>query len=913
MTNMHAVGRLARRAWGVALLPRPGTSHTGPSYRTNWSFPVPTRAQEASSAVYGIGARHAHVSASERPECLFHISQLINTQAAVDDVPNGREGGTSVLRGTRRRTVSPVRSTRRVSLTGTHASEPAKMRNASDTTAHHMRSGIVETTVPTANKHGVQRFTMICEESASRKRVTVEGLAPPVFPGERVAVSGTWVEDGTETATVTLTKHIALELLPASIKCSEQFFESEPTGQISKTTYSKLSALAVAENMSLLNILENHTRLITKMPGYGPVRSKKLLAAWETLKAERSIVLELMSSKLTVEHALRLMRSFSKKVASGTCGSWVDIVTALQKNPYLLVQSHVLDFSTADRIALNGGAALDSNERVVAALLQALQQVRHSGHCGIPVTEAVVSAENLLGIRLPSDRFDEILADNRIATTVVDGALCCFERTLFEAEREIAVNCARIASGHVPWEDVTDASNRIDAAATFRFGKQFALSESQRSALQTVLWSKFTVLTGGPGVGKTRILAVLMAALRPIGVRVLLAAPTGRAAARLREATGLKAVTLHRLLGMTSDGDVKHDESNQLACDLVVVDEASMIDVDLMQKLTAAIPPDAALLLVGDVDQLPSVGPGDVLVDLMRSQLPNIVHLTEIYRQGHDGTDLVTFSRRVRDGDILDMTNYEGVHGKVRFIPTSTLREATDAVLRVVTDVIPSELGIPRSDVQVLCPTRNFGSLSVTPLNQTLQKVLNVDNAHYRVRSTSGTLELRMDDKVMQMVNNSKKGVHNGDIGTVSFLNLVRKAVDVTFRGVHGDTRTVTYTLAELEANLALAYACTIHKSQGSEYDAVVLVLDMTHGIMLRRSLLYTALTRAKRLLYIVGSDTAFKTAVLNNDQPNLVGNELSSFKKPSCPRRWTSLGVLLRERTRGSKKPLPVSPLKHS
>eukprot|EP00037_Helgoeca_nana_P022685 m.233043 g.233043 ORF g.233043 m.233043 type:complete len:917 (-) comp26078_c0_seq1:22-2772(-) len=781
-------------------------------------------------------------------------------------------------------------------------------------------TGVVQATAPTEKKHGLRQFTLLSGDGANQTTITVNGLTPPLYPGESVTVTGTWAESSAESSakssakkrppTLRLTKGVVLERLPDSIKCPEIFFNLDLTKQLSKPVFDKMAALAKEEKTTMIEIFEGKRDLLKKMSGYGPVRSARLAEAWSTLKAERDILVHLVGSKLDTDHALRLLREFSLDVSRRGTGTMVDVHQKLQSNPYLLAQSQLLDFGTADRIALNNGGATDSTERIVTAFLQGLREVQKNGDCGVPIATAASSAKRLLGIRLSNARVDQIMEDDRIAVATVRGELCCFDRAMHSAERSIAERCTVLASGRVPWEHVTDASSRIDAAARFRFGDDFALSASQQSALQTVLWSKFTVLTGGPGVGKTRILAVLMAALKPINVRVMLAAPTGRAAARLREATGLRAVTLHRLLGVTAEGGVKYDGENQLKCDLVVVDEASMIDVELMQMLMAAIPPTAALLLVGDVHQLPSVGPGDVLVDLMDCGLPTIVELTEVHRQ-RDGSELIKLAHDVKDGKLPDMAVLTNNEGRVRFIPTETAREATDVVLRLLTKEIPAELGVERPDIQVLSPTRTSGNLSVAPLNRKLQKVLNVDNAHYRVECASGELELRMDDKVMQIVNDTKKGVHNGDVGTITFLNLVRKAVDVTFRSsTDGDHRKVSYTFAELESNLVLAYACTIHKSQGSEYDAVVIALDMNHGVMLRRSLLYTAITRAKQMVYIVGSETAFKCAIMNNDQPSLTSNRpghsaagLDTADAP--PRRWTSLGATLAERA----APSPLSP----
>lgn len=404
--------------------------------------------------------------------------------------------------------------------------------------------------------------------------------------------------------------------------------------------------------------------------------------------------------------------------------------------------------------------------------------------------------------------------------------------------------------GNPPW-------GNIDAAAAINWveGKTgLTLSTSQREAIHAALHHKVVVITGGPGVGKTTLVNSILQIVRAKGINVLLCAPTGRAAKRLSESTGLEAKTIHRLLEFDPKSfGFKRDRDNPLDADLVVMDEASMVDVVLMNRLLAAVPDQAALMIVGDVDQLPSVGPGAVLNDIIEAGVVATVRLTEIFRQAANSKIIVN-AHRINRGEMPLK-----VEGKALtdfyFIPAETPGEIHAKLRQVVTERIPKRFGLhPIQDVQVLTPM-NRGGLGAHSLNMELQKVLNSEGAPAITRF--GTT-FAPGDKVIQLVNNYDKEVFNGDIGRITVIDQEEGLVQVDYEG-----REVEYEFGELD-EIALAYATSIHKSQGSEYPAVVIPLAMQHYTLLERNLIYTAVTRGKKLVVIIGQPKALAMAVKN-------------------------------------------------
>jgi exodeoxyribonuclease V alpha subunit len=420
---------------------------------------------------------------------------------------------------------------------------------------------------------------------------------------------------------------------------------------------------------------------------------------------------------------------------------------------------------------------------------------------------------------------------------------------LYRAEVGVATQLLHLLESAPPW-------GAIDPAKAIPWVEQQTgrtLAASQRAAVAQVLTGKVTVITGGPGVGKTTIVTSILQALRAKRMRVLLCAPTGRAAKRLSEATGLEAKTIHRLLAFDPKGmGFLHNATNPLAADLVVIDEVSMVDVVLMAQLLRAIPAQAAVLLVGDVDQLPSVGPGAVLADIIASERIPTVTLTEIFRQAAS-SQIIVNAHRINRGQMP--VTPETSDSDFYVITADTPEDIQAKLLRVVTERIPQRFGLhPIRDVQVLTPM-NRGSLGARALNVALQEALNADATPTITRFG---WSYAPGDKVLQTINDYDKDVFNGDIGQVMRVDLEEGEVVISFEG-----REVTYDVAELD-EVALAYATTVHKSQGSEYPAVVIPLATQHYPMLARNLLYTGVTRGKQLVVLIGQPKACALAVRN-------------------------------------------------
>jgi exodeoxyribonuclease V alpha subunit len=498
------------------------------------------------------------------------------------------------------------------------------------------------------------------------------------------------------------------------------------------------------------------------------------------------------------------------------------------------------------------GIAHDSLIRARAGVRHVLQEIATEGHCAAHWDNLAKSASELLEI--PGTIIEEAIQAEIIAKTLVkdtiEGKACLFLSSLFRAESGAATSITRLLRGTPPW-GVIEAEKAI---AWVERKNGLTLSTSQREAVKLALTNKVVVITGGPGVGKTTLVNNILMIIRTKKMRVSLCAPTGRAAKRLSESTGIEAKTIHRLLEFDPKSfGFKRDKDNPLETDLVVIDESSMVDIILMNKLLAAVPTNAALMIVGDVDQLPSVGPGSVLSDIIDSGLVPTVRLTEIFRQAANSRIIVN-AHRINKGEVP--LSAEGAElSDFYFIPANTPEEIHDKLIEVVTERIPKRFGLhPVRDVQVLTPM-NRGGLGSHSLNAELQKVLN-ENGEPKVTRFGTTFA--PNDKVIQTVNNYDKEVFNGDIGQIIEIDIEEGLVQVDYDG-----RTVEYEFNELD-EVSLAYATSIHKSQGSEYPAVVIPLAMQHYTLLERNLLYTAVTRGKKLVTIIGQPRALAMAVKN-------------------------------------------------
>src|SRR5213075_578867 len=474
------------------------------------------------------------------------------------------------------------------------------------------------------------------------------------------------------------------------------------------------------------------------------------------------------------------------------------------------------------------------------------------GHCGLPIDELTPLTQKLLDV--PAELVETALGleleQGTVIADEVEAQPCIFLASLYQAEREIAESLRELANGSLPWPWI-DPEKAIPWVET---RTKVTLAPSQSEALHTALASKVLVITGGPGVGKTTLVNSLLKILIAKGVTVALCAPTGRAAKRLYESTGLEAKTIHRLLETDPrTGNFRRNAEAPLDCDLLVIDETSMVDVPLMRSVVRAVRNRAALLLVGDVDQLPSVGPGQVLADIIASGAVPVVRLTEVFRQAAQSR-IITSAHRINQGSIPDLNPPEA-ESDFYFVQVEDPDTAVARIIELVKTRIPKRFGLdPIRDIQVLCPM-NRGGVGARSLNIELQAALNPAGDR-KVERFGWTFA--PGDKVMQIENDYDKEVYNGDIGYIDDVDPNAGEIVASFDG-----RAVTYGFGELDM-LVPAYATTIHKSQGSEYPAVIIPVLAEHYAMLQRNLLYTGVTRGKRLVVLVGQKKAVAIAVRN-------------------------------------------------
>jgi len=669
-----------------------------------------------------------------------------------------------------------------------------------------------------------------------RDLVTVVGHAASISAGEWVQMSGVWVNDRTHG--LQFKAAFLKASAPTTLEGIEKYLGSGMIRGIGPI-YAKKLVRAFGE--AVFELIEQEPKRLHEVAGIGPRRAGRIVAGWADQKVIREIMLFLHANGVGTSRAVQIFKTYGQNA-----------VQLISENPYRLARDiRGIGFLTADKVAEKLGIEKTAMIRVRAGVSYALAEAMDEGHCGLPIDELSDLSAKLIDV--PPALIETALAleleAGAVVADTVAGHRCVFLAALHRAEQVIAARLHVLAAGRLPWPaiDTDKAIPWVEA----RTG--LTLADSQKQALGLALACKALVITGGPGVGKTTLVNSILKVLRAKGVAVALCAPTGRAAKRLGESTGLEARTIHRLLETDpKTGSFKRDEAHPLDCDLLVVDEASMVDVLLMRSLLQALADKAALLIVGDVDQLPSVGPGQVLADIIGSSAIPVVRLTEIFRQAAR-SQVVVNAHRINQGQMPDLTVQEG--SDFFFVDAAEPEEGVRKLLAVVRDRIPGRFGLhPVRDVQVLCPM-NRGGLGARALNLALQQALNPPG-ETRVERFGWTFG--PGDKVMQVVNDYDRDVFNGDLGVISSLNTEEGELSVNFDG-----RTVSYGFGELD-ELVLAYATTIHKAQGSEYPAVVIPLSTQHYAMLARNLLYTGLTRGKRLVVLVGQRKALAIAVRN-------------------------------------------------
>ena len=668
-----------------------------------------------------------------------------------------------------------------------------------------------------------------------RHPVTIVGRAASVAPGEWFTASGSWENDRTYGQQFRA-RFMRLSP-PTTTDGIEKYFSSGMVRGIGQVYARKLVR---AFGDQLFDIIETEPERLRDVAGIGPKRVERIIEAWAEQKAVREIMVFLHSHGIGTTRAIRIYKTFGN-----------DALQVMSENPYRLAYDiRGIGFTTADAIAMKLGIKPDAMVRLRAGVNYGLSEAAGEGHCGLPLDDLVSTTVQLLECPEPLVReaLELELAEGTIVLDRVGESDCVFPAGLHHAETGIARMLGALLQHPAPWPAI-DAGKAIPWVEG-RIGIE--LAASQKEAVRAALAAKIMVITGGPGVGKTTIVNAILAILAVRKVKVLLAAPTGRAAKRMSEATGIEAKTIHRLLEVDPrNRRFRRNADNPLDCTLLVVDEMSMVDVPLMHALLSALPRDAAFLAVGDVDQLPSVGPGKVLGDMIASGIVPVTRLHEVFRQAAQSR-IVMNAHQVNDGIMPDLGAPDSA-SDFYFVPAEEPAIAVDRIVKIVCHRIPKRFGAdPVRDIQVLCPM-NRGAVGAVSLNTELQRALNP--ARTNVIEKFGR-SFASGDKVMQIENDYDREVYNGDIGHVDNVSPEEGTVTVAY-----DDRLVTYNPADLDA-LVPAYAVTIHKSQGSEYPIVVIPILTQHYVMLRRNLLYTGITRGRQLVVLVGQHKAIAIAV---------------------------------------------------
>lgn len=704
-------------------------------------------------------------------------------------------------------------------------------------------SGIVERITYVNEENGF--YVIKIKSKGFPDLVTVVGSLASVNVGSSVRLKGDWKQDskyGKQFSAIDCT-----ETIPANIAGMEKYLGS---GLIKGIGPVNARRIVKQFREDTIRVIEEEPDRLIEVEGIGPKRVDMIKKAWLEQKEIKNVMLFLQGNGVSTAYAVKIYKTYGN-----------ESIDKVKSNPYRLADDiWGIGFRTADRIAQQLGFEKNSYERCRSGIIYVLNELSGDGHCFATRKQLIDEAQKILELEegLIRPTIDRMITDKDV---VLDND-AIYLPPFYYSETGTARRIQELLSS----ESIYKSSDPVSIIREMEREYKIQYDEVQVEAIWKAASSKFMVLTGGPGTGKTTTTTAIIKVFQRLGARVMLAAPTGRAAKRMSEATGMESKTIHRLLEFKPPEGYKRNSENPLECDVLIIDETSMVDIILMYNLLKAVSNDTIIILVGDVDQLPSVGAGNVLRDIIDSGTVTVVHLTRIFRQAQ-GSAIITNAHKINKGDFPNLNG--GPKSDFFYIEEGEPQRIVDIIKELCSKRLPGYYKVsPINDIQILCPMQR-GDTGAHNLNLVLQEALNKSD----IRIKYGGMEYRLSDKVMQIKNNYDKGVFNGDMGYIKAIDTEDKTLVITF-----DTGDVDYDVTELD-EVVLSYATTVHKSQGSEYKIVVAPFTMQHYMMLQRNLLYTCVTRAKKVFVLVGTKKAIGMAVSNNKiikRNTMLANRLS-------------------------------------
>jgi len=709
-------------------------------------------------------------------------------------------------------------------------------------------SGVVERLTYYSQESGYTVARLV--RSRESNLTTIVGSFADIQPGQTLQLLGFWCEHPQYGPQFQVVQY--LETKPATLTGMEKYLGSGLIKGVGPVTAKRIVAHFGLET---LDVIENQIDRLVEVKGIAKKRIHLIHSAWETQKAIKDVMVFLQGHGVSTTYAVKIYKQYGNGA-----------IATVTENPYQLATDiYGIGFITADKIARSLGVPPDSEFRYRAGMTHVLGESAEDGHCYLPQPELIKQVAELLKTEshqpvegaIASIIQNMALASELIREKSTEQILLCYKPSFFYTELNLAQSLLErlVLPTNPDLERVRSWSDRYTKS------RNIELSKQQQLAVEMAAYSRITILTGGPGTGKSFTVGTIVALWKAMGKSIALAAPTGRAAQRLSEMTGLEAKTIHRLLEFEPRTmGFKRDSENPLPQRAIVIDEASMLDLFLAHSVVQALSSDAQLLLVGDIDQLPSVGPGNVLADLIKSDQVPVVRLTQVFRQAQQSA-IITAAHQINRGHYPTMEPLTDT-------PSSDClwhggghqpEHGVQAICELIGGLIP-QLGFnPATDVQVLCPMTR-GVMGTRNLNNVLQQLINPPGAD-KVEITRGGMTLRVGDRIIQQTNDYEREVFNGDVGFITNIDTEEQEVTVQYL-----ERSVIYDYADLN-EITLAWSVSIHKSQGSEYPVVILPLYMQHYMMLSRNLFYTGLTRAKRLAIVVGSKKAISLALRSTEK----------------------------------------------